>query len=138
MLSPEELIRTIYLGDRGCCGFSADSIAKRVLISVDCISRVRSPDGQWNFYSDEDIDKGMLAFEGVSWFEMTPPGPLTEDYISEFRIESTSDGIYTFCFAAGADLPQPESASRTTTIKIRIKAKEFYLLDPRFPDRRIY
>ncbi len=138
MISPEELIRTIYLGDRGCCGFSADSLAKRVLISVDCISRVRSADGKWNFYADEDIEGGMLAFGGVSWFEMRPPGPLPEDYIGELRIESVEDGVYSFYFEAGAALPQPHLGMLTTNIEIRIKAREFYLLDPRIPDQRIY
>ena len=73
----------------------------------------------------------MLAFEGVSWFEITPPGAIPEDYVGHLVIEHVEDGLYSFCFDAGATQPQVQ-------VVIRIKAREFYLVAPRDPEKRIY
>jgi len=73
----------------------------------------------------------MLAFEDVSWFEVSPPGALPDDYVGSLVIEHVEDGVYSFCFDAGAMQLQVQAM-------IRIRAREFYLVDPRAPEKRIY
>ena len=46
-----EFLHSIYLGDRGITGFEVNSRNKCVKIHIDLISRIRSKDGNWNFYS---------------------------------------------------------------------------------------
>lgn len=61
----EKFVETIYLGDRYCILEIYDEKNKQYQINMNCISRIRSNDGEWNFYTNEDIESGIISFKGV-------------------------------------------------------------------------
>lgn len=134
-MSPQDLIKTIYLGDRICLGLILDGSKGRISIEVDCISRVRSASGTWDFYCDEDIERARLVFEDARWFSMDPPGFIPNEYINGFEI------------VAGGN-PTPDTNNRLvfrlliasvneegipTQVTVEIHAAGFYLEDPANP-----
>lgn len=85
-MSPEQFLRTVYLGDRACQSICLEGWKKEIKIKVDCISRVR---GQaWDFYTDEDIYEGFLVFENVQSFKFDPPGFFPNDWIEPVSVSS--------------------------------------------------
>jgi hypothetical protein len=81
MKNPQDLAKTIYLGDRGCKRIIIDGSRGALSIQVDRISRIRSPSGQWDFYADEDIVDGFIVFDGLERFEFQPQGLVPNDWI---------------------------------------------------------
>lgn len=73
---PIELAKTLYLGDLSVRAIYIDGWARTVKIQVDVISRIRSTDGHWNLYTDEDSEDGFLVPTGVSFFALDPPGAI--------------------------------------------------------------
>ena len=130
MIDPREFIKTIYLGDRSCKGICIRSWDKRVEIQVDCISRVRSRSGQWEYYSAEDIEEGKIVFAGVDYLRIEPSGLFPNDAIDHFSvIGSRSDGRFEFEFAAEA----VGSEGQSSMVKILIVARSIALEDPAQP-----
>lgn len=80
-MRPEEIVRTIYLGDRGIKKIVLNYFDCTVNVQIDQISRIRSSDGLWNYYSNEDIANGFLTFGGVRSFVIEPPGAVPDDFI---------------------------------------------------------
>ena len=74
-------MKTIYLGDRACKKIVLDSWNNRVMIQVDCISRIRDSSGHWNFYTAEDIPDAFIVLSQVEFFAMEPPGLIPNDQI---------------------------------------------------------
>ena len=65
-MKPMEFLKTVYLGDRCCTGISWDPRTKEIRLFINKISRVRDPSGNWEYYTDEDIDDRitrMRSFE---------------------------------------------------------------------------
>jgi hypothetical protein len=85
-MSPDQFLKTVYLGDRACQSIALEGWKKEIKINVDCISRVRGP--TWNFYTDEDIKEGFLVFENVQGFKFEPPGFLPNDWIEPVSVNS--------------------------------------------------
>src|SRR4051812_22809070 len=85
-MKPNELLKTVYLGDRACKGIYIESWNGRVSLHVDVISRIRSPSGTWDYYTDEDIPDGRLVFTDVSAIRFDPSGPVPNDLINEIRV----------------------------------------------------
>jgi hypothetical protein len=145
-MTPEELIKTIYLGDRVCDGICIDFCERRIKLQIDCISRVRSPSGQWEYYNDENIDNGYIVLSDVESYAIVPMGFFVNDYIYDFTIkniehESSSKTIYTFSLETGYTT-YITTINGTTTftiepMEIEISAREFWLEDPRNPGVRI-
>jgi len=129
--TPDQLLKSVYLGDRACRGLRLDTVNKRFEVVVDLISRIRSADGLWNYYSEEDIPDGRLVFENVSAVSLEPPGPLPNDYILGISVEQQEDR---FVFKIRVASVEAEGSCEVT---ITIHASEFYLSDPRTPDARI-
>jgi len=63
-----DFLDTIYLGDRMCSAISIDGVSAEIRLHIDVISRGRG--AQWDFYSEEDVSKGALVFEGVRNFSL--------------------------------------------------------------------
>ncbi|WP_035052677.1 DUF6258 family protein [Andreprevotia chitinilytica] len=130
-MNPIDFLKTIYLGDRAIKAISVDSWARIVKIQVDTISRVRSLNGRWDFYSAEDIVDGALVFDGVRSFEITPPGAIPDDHISDVRI--TSQGDFFLFEISSSDSDQPNIGN----VIVRMVAEGFSLEDPKRPDEKI-
>jgi hypothetical protein len=86
-MNPKEFANTIYLGDRGCEEIIIDTIKSLVRIKIDLISRIRSPDGQWNYYQDENIENGYIVFCGINSFKINSNGLLPNDFIISLEVE---------------------------------------------------
>src|SRR5438105_15836465 len=85
-MTPRKFIRTLYLGDRACKAIVIDSWNTCVRVQVDCISRVRSTSGTWDYYIDEDINNGFLVFTGVLACELQNAGYLPNDSINSLDV----------------------------------------------------
>lgn len=59
-----EFVRSLYLGDRACKAITMDGWNASIRISVDTISRVRSPSAEWDYYTAEDVADGVLVLGG--------------------------------------------------------------------------
>ena len=81
-MHPADFLKTLYLGDRGCKGLNIDTWNETVSMVVTEVSRVRSETGDWNFYTDEDIENGHVVFNGVKSLTFHPPGVLPNDKIN--------------------------------------------------------
>ena len=70
-MNSSDFIKTIYLGDRACKGVVIDGWNSLVKIHIDNISRIRSLSGNWELYTDEDIENGFIVFEFVESIRFT-------------------------------------------------------------------
>lgn len=128
------LLQTIYLGDRACKGFCVDSWESKLLIKVDQISRVRSSSGIWDFYSDEDIHDGYIAFTGLERLTLDPTGLVPNDTIEELNLlPYGGTGSYRFELVAG-HMSDGESA----IVRMGIWANGIHLIDPVKPGVEIF
>ena len=137
-VTPAELLPTIYLGDRACKGIDIDAWDRRVSVQVDVISRIRSPSGTWDYYSDEDIPDGRLVFAGVTAVSFNPSGPVPNGFISDVRIAETrvlpaGKEAYVFVLA----ISSVDDAGRSTEVTVEIHAADLYLADPTKPGEEI-
>lgn len=134
-MNPCELKATIYLGDRAVKQVIVDGWNKRVKIQIDSISRIRSPDGQWHYYTDEDIENGFLVFEGVKSFAITPTGSIPDDYVVDFDVQPTaeSENLYRARLCTAGSLSTGERGE----VNIELVAGTFHLEDPTGPGEPI-
>jgi hypothetical protein len=128
-----EFVKTLYLGDRACKSILIDGWCRRVCVQVDEISRIRHGDGEWHFYTEEDIKDGLIVFSGVKTVSFTPPGPIPNDYIVDFSVaraddsgEGAAEGKFVFTFSIGSvcDANPPQE------VVLRIVASDVHLEDP--------
>lgn len=139
-MTPDELIQTIYLGDRGCKGIDIDFWEHKIKLKIDCISRVRSPSGHWEYYNDENIEDGYIVFSGVESYKIDPMGAFADDFIYGLTIknienDSFDNKLYTFVFEVGY-LADAEAVI-SKTMEIEIIAKDLWLEDPNMPSTRM-
>ena len=127
----KKFIETIYLGDRAVKSIVIDGWQKVVKIQIDCISRIRSQSGDWEFYLDEDIEDGFLVFSGVSFFNIKPDGSIPFDYVLDYKLENFIDEDFSdFILEAGGT--DPENSNETTSSIIKIRHKFFWLENSKF------
>jgi hypothetical protein len=137
IMEPAEFLKTIYLGDRACKRLLLDGWNNRVELQVDVISRVRDPSGHWNFYTDEDINDGLIVFSQVSSIKLSPSGPVPNDYINSFEVhpldkKNNAKGckqLYVFQLSVSSVDPQGNSCE----VYIDIVAEDVHLEDPQHP-----
>jgi hypothetical protein len=137
-VTPTELLKTVYLGDRACKAISLEGWNKRVVVHVDVISRIRSDTGSWDFYTAEDIPDGRLVFGEVLRVRFDPSGPVPNDLINELVVSeivepTMAKPVYTFRLSVGS----VDDAGGSTEVIVEIKASDMYLQDPRTPAREI-
>jgi hypothetical protein len=132
--SPESLLQSIYLGDRACKGISINTWARRVAIQVDVISRLKPGSNAWDFYSDGDIQDGLLVFVDVCSVRFDPSGPLPNDLINSISVETIPGGaIRLFEVSIGSI----DGAGGTTEVRVLIEATSVHLEDPKRPGLEI-
>lgn len=129
--TPAQFLKTIYLGDRACKGYSLDAWQKCFALTVDQISRIRSPDGIWDGDTDEDIDNGQIVFENVESVEFSPPGLLPNDYIQGISVE-VKGNLYLFR-ASIASVRNGPNGVESGEVCISIYASGVHLIDPKNP-----
>lgn len=122
----EDFLKSIYLGDRYCISEIYDKKNKLYQIHMNCISRIRSNDGEWHFYTDEDIENGIIMFEGIEEITRENKKELNDE-IYEIEIIGKEKEFIQFCIY-GSNV---NDEGITTDVNIYIKAKELYVMDPK-------
>ena len=132
-MTPEELLRTIYLGDRGCKAVMIDSWNKRVEIQVTVISRLKPGATNWDFDNDADITEGWLVFSDVRRISFEPSGPLPNDFINDISVKTieSPEGQPTYLFELSIGSVDHEGNS--TEVIVKIEASSLHLKDPKRP-----
>jgi hypothetical protein len=134
--TPAEFLRTVYVGDRACKAIRVESWKNEVVLEVDQLSRIRSPSGNWDFYTAEDIPGGRIVFTGVEAVYFEPSGPLPNDFInaiSAWPAEDEPDRRWVFEASISAVTPD----GSTTEVTVRIIGSDVYLEDPARVDLKI-
>lgn len=132
-MAPRELLRSLYLGDRACKAIIIDGWNNSIRLQVDCISRIRSPSGEWDFHSDEDILDGFIVFGGADRFELLGGGRIPNDSINSVEVVSDHGDSVTVELSVDA---VDADANRQETL-LRVRCKSVHLEDPARPGVRI-
>jgi len=90
-----DFVRTLNLGDRGCRSITSDGYNATVSWHVDCVSRVRGDSGSWEYYTNEDIDDGVLVFGSVTYIELRNAGFVPNDMINAINVVGEGNGLAT-------------------------------------------
>lgn len=85
----------------------------------------------WNYHTDGDIDNGCIIFEGVYDFKTNG---IINDQIDEISIKKSINNILLFEILGG----YVDEIGNWTTINITFNGENMYLLNPKFPDIKIY
>ena len=93
------------------------------------ISRVRSEDGVWNFYSEEDIERGELVFQNVSALWLDKGGRIPNDQINYLELDEV-DGKTVFVLSVDSI----DSSGANHEAVLKIEAENLVLRDPKKPD----
>ncbi|MCB1049636.1 MAG: hypothetical protein H6510_04455 [Acidobacteria bacterium] len=126
-------VSSIYLGDRGCKKIVIDGWARTVCIQVDTISRIRSLDGNWHYYNDENLDDGYIVFKDVQGMVLSNNGKIPNDYINYLEVIQQSEHIYLFTFSANSVEPDGPSSE----VILQVTAGGICLVDPNQPEQEI-
>jgi hypothetical protein len=132
-MEAHDFIKTIYLGDRALKGLTIDSWECVVKLSIDEISRIRSDDGLWNFYNEENIVDGQLVVAGVRDFRIEPAGAIPNDLIRDVTFESLGSGDFRLTISVCSVNKQAE----VTVCLVGVTGNDLYLVDPLHPDQKI-
>ena len=132
---PISFKQSIYLGDRAIKLIVVDGWSGLVKIQIDSISRVRSRDGKWNYYTAEDIEDGFLVFGNVRLFAISPTGAIPNDYVTSFELNygQPSNEVFRARIITAGLLPTGERGE----IAIEVVGDVFYLEDPNRPGEKI-
>lgn len=122
----KDFLHSLYLGDRWCESMKIEE--NRVMIQVNCISRLKKGTKEWNYYSDEDIEHGCLVFDEVTEFKANSDLEFNDE-ISEIKVLQKEDEIYTFV-VYGCHVPLDSLKEPCVNLDYQIKAKSFYILNP--------
>ncbi|MBK1812653.1 hypothetical protein JHL18_18700 [Clostridium sp. YIM B02505] len=131
----EEFLKTIYVGDRFIKSIVIDSQKSELKIQINLISRIRSDDGLWNFYNDENIEDGLIVFTDVETFSFNPPGIIPNDELYDWEITKLTDdeSEYEIVLHMGSYNRCGECREVTLTLN----TKGVYLEDPLNPEVKI-
>ena len=127
-----DFLKTLYFGDRYCTKLLLDSANNKVELHVNQVSRIRDKSGEWNYYTDEDIENGILVFTDIKKVFLDESGLLPNDQIYDVYANE-HDGVYEFVI----ETSYVDASALTHDLTIRIIGEGVYLLDPTKPDVRI-
>jgi hypothetical protein len=126
-------VRSLYVGDRACKAIVFDGWEGAMRVHVNCISRVRSLSGDWEYYTDEDIADGVMVFEGVDWVELENSGRMPNDLINSIEVIATLNESSTV--ELSIDAVGPDGIHHETFLRIRCRS--LHLEDPHRPGHKI-
>lgn len=127
-MTPREFIKTIYYGDRACKALLIDTWQSIVKLQVNSLSRIRSITGEWDYYSDEDIDDGYIVFTGVDSIELLNAGHMPNDLINS--IDVVDELPQTSIVEISITSVSPGVRAET---RMRIRCTSIHLEDPAKP-----
>lgn len=118
-MTPATLIRSIYLGERGCMAVVFDKTKRQLRIQVDCISLLQPGTDKWDYYTERDIQNGWIVFSGVDTVKMQPENIEPNDFINEISVEQDAyqDGRYRSTISI--DGVDPKGIRREVIILVR-------------------
>lgn len=119
----KKFLSSIYLGDRFCENFIISD--DKILLQINCISRLKEGTEEWNYYSKEDIEHGYLVFDEVIDFSLSSEMTFNDE-VYEIKIIEKANETYTF-IVYGCNVSED---AVSTDIEMQIRAKEFYIFDP--------
>jgi hypothetical protein len=106
-MNAEEIIKTIYLGDRACKKILVDAWNNRFCLQVSVISRLKEGTDTWNYYSDEDVENGWLVFTDCSYISLKPDGFIPNDYIDGIDVRKDGEKyIFEIFVGSGSETGQ--------------------------------
>lgn len=133
-MNPKEFVNTIYLGDRFCKRIIIDGYNDQIKIQINMISRIRNNSGNWKYYNDENIEDGMIVFNGTESIIFDPQGYLPNDEIQFVSVdEIEGNGKFIFRISAASCNKYGEYED----VIITIVAREIFLEDPTNPSKKI-
>jgi uncharacterized protein DUF6258 len=98
-----KVLRSIYYGDRACLGLVVDGTKSEIRLQIDVISRIRSETGEWEFYNDENIDRGFVVFDDVRWFSLGPSSVgIPNDYLNSIEVTGVDGPDVTVSISVGS------------------------------------
>jgi hypothetical protein len=100
---------------------------------VDCISRIRSKSGTWDFYTDEDIRDGFLVFTDVLTLELNGENGIPNDAINSVDVVNVDGDTTTV--EMSVDSVDAGAVHHEATLRLRCKG--LHLEDPARPGVRI-
>jgi hypothetical protein len=115
-MTPDQFIKTIYLGDRLCLSINMEGTKKRVLLKVDCISRVRGE--SWNYYDAEDVHDGFLVFENVASCHLDSKVQLPNDWIEPVSVAKMAGNSTTWEFVFSLGVVDSKGLSTETLLTV--------------------
>lgn len=131
-MNPKDFLKTVYFGDRFCKELQIDNVNNEFRLKIDAISRIRSADGLWHYYFDEDIKDGYVVLTNVRKFFFVT-GLIPNDEIYDIDANEITNNIYEFCIKAC----NIDENGDSTDIEVKIIAENVYLFDPKKPDEKI-
>ncbi|PCE33250.1 hypothetical protein BZL54_05925 [Burkholderia ubonensis subsp. mesacidophila] len=124
MDNPFDFFKTVYLGDRACKAISINTWDSVVRIQIDLISRIRSTSGNWDYYTDEDVENGFIVFKNVKYLSMAPEGLLPNDLINSVSVEKDNrEGFWVFVLG----IDSADERGQSEEVKIRIVAESVFI-----------
>ncbi|WP_434797402.1 DUF6258 family protein [Terrisporobacter vanillatitrophus] len=121
-----EFLKTLYFGDRYCVDFNIDSKNKEVRIIVNCISRIRSESGEWDYYCDEDVEMGTVVIYGVNEIILDKTGLRPNDAIYDIYAIKIENELYKFII----EVSYANEEAEITDLTFTVIGEGVYLLDP--------
>jgi len=131
-MDAKKFIETVYLGDRYCMETEYNQEKQLYSMKMNSISRVRSKDGNWNYYTDEDIEEGWIVFGGVMDVIIEIENFQLNDEIYNIDVGNYDNDYYKF-FVNGSCADDKGYIEGT----VEIIAKDIYLIDPKKPQQKI-
>jgi hypothetical protein len=132
-MTPEQLLQTIYLGDRGCKSVLIDSWNQRVAIQVTVISRLKPGAKTWDFNTAADIVNGLLVFTDVRRIRFDPSGPIPNDFINHISVKEIDSAMGKPTYLFELSVGSVDNAGNSTEVLVEIEATGVHLEDPERP-----
>lgn len=136
MMNIEQFMKTVYLGDRYIKEIIIDAEKSELKIKANMISRIRSEDGNWNYYNEENIEDGYLVFSGLKTFSFEPQGIIPNDEICDYEINVDQKGFFNVRFDLGAYVDRDKD--KYQKVSLNFKAKHCCIEDSKNNFKRIY
>jgi hypothetical protein len=133
-MSPIEFLKSLYFGDRICNKIVINNVEGQLELHVNLISRIKNDSIQWNNYTEEDIEGGILVFTEVKDITFNSSGIVPNDQIYDIYALSVDDENG-FRFYIEASNVNAEAVSKDVTITFL--ANEVYIVDPKKPNEKI-